>query len=93
MSYRVDYTPETRDRYPSRIKVRRKLPIRPAIVSVATVAIIYCIVSSGVLRLLIPGDPAVTTAAFDGMVDDIGAGDSVRNAFLTFCKEIIVNAD
>ena len=26
------------------------------------------------------------------LVDDIGAGESVRQAFLNFCKEIILNA-
>lgn len=92
MSYRVDYTPEMKERYPTFIKIRKKLPIRPLLLFVIAIAACYGIFRSGVLRLLIPGDPAVTTAAFSGMVDDIGAGESVRQAFLAFCKEIIVNA-
>lgn len=89
MSYRVDYNPEMEKRYPTLPKFRKKLPVRPLLLTVVVVAVIYGIFNSGVLRLLIPGDPAVTTAAFSGMVDDIGAGESVREAFLTFCKEII----
>ena len=91
MSYRVDYNPEMKNRYPNFVKIKRKLPVRPILLSVAAVAIIYGIVSSGLLRFLIPGEPAVTTAAFNGMMEDIGAGESVRQAFLAFCKEIIQN--
>ena len=91
MSYRVDYTPEMKDRYPSLSIIRRNLPIRPLSWSVAGLVVIYGIVSSGVLCWLIPGERAVTAAAFDGMVNDIGAGESVRQAFLNFCREIILN--
>ena len=87
MSYRVDYNPEMKKHYPSVIKIRKKLPVRPLLLSAVTIAACYGIFCSGVLRLLIPGDPAVTTAAFSGMADDIGAGESVRQAFLTFCKD------
>ena len=92
MSYRVDYNPEMKNRYPTYIKVRRKLPVRPLFLAVAAITACYCICRSGLLRHIIPGDPAVTTAAFSGMMDDISAGESVRQAFLDFCKEIIVNA-
>jgi len=92
MSYRVDYNPEMNKRYPSVTKTRRKLPIRPILLTVGAVALVYGIFSSGLLCLLIPGDPAVTAAAFSGMIENIGAGESIRQAFLLFCKEIIVNA-
>lgn len=92
MSYRVDYNPEMKNRYPSFIKVKRKVPVRLLLMAAITITVCYGVFRSGLLRFLIPGDPAVTTAAFSGMVDDIGAGESVRQAFLTFCKEIIVNA-
>ena len=91
MSYRVDYNPEMKNRYPSLPKIRKKLPVRPLLLSIVAIAAFYGIFSSGLLRWLIPGEPAVTTAAFNGMMDDIGAGESVRQAFLTFCKEIILN--
>lgn len=92
MSYRVDYNPEMKNRYPSTFQIKKKLPMKPILISVAAMAVCGGILFSGVLRFLIPGDAAVTTAAFSGMVDDIGAGESVRQAFLTFCREIIINA-
>lgn len=92
MSYRVDYNPEMKKRYPTLSKIRKQLPLKPLILSVVIIAGVYGIFSSGVLRWFIPGEPAVTTAAFSEMVEDIGAGEPVREAFLTFCKEIIVNA-
>ena len=93
MSYRVDYNPETKTRYPTYIKIRKKASIKPLLFAVVTITICYCIYRSNLLRYLIPGDPAVTTAAFSGMVDNIEAGKTVRQAFLEFCKEIIVNAN
>jgi len=92
MSYCVDYNPEMKKRYPHIIKIRKELPIRPVLLSIAVVAVCYGVFRSGLLRFLIPGDPAVTTAAFSGMVDDIGSGESVWQAFIDFCKEIIINA-
>lgn len=92
MSYCVDYNPEMKKRYPTYTKVRRKVSVRSLLLAVAVIVVCYGIFRSGLLRFFIPGDPAVTTAALSGMVDDIGAGESVRQAFLTFCKEIIVNA-
>lgn len=92
MSYHVDYNPEMKYRYPIRIKIKKKFPIRSLLLSTATIAACYGIFRSGALRFLIPGNADVTSAAFSGMVEDIGGGESVRQALLTFCKEIIVHA-
>lgn len=92
MSYRVDYNPEMKNRYPSMFRIKMNLPMKPILISVAAIGVCSGILFSGVLRFLIPGDATVTTAAFSGMMDDIGSGESVRQAFLTFCKEIIINA-
>ena len=91
MSYHIDYNPEMKNRYPNFIKVRREIPIRTIIVLIVVIVACYGFISGGILKYMIPGDPVVTTAAFSGMVDDIGAGESVRQALLNFCKEIIVN--
>ena len=92
MSYHIDYSTELVKRYPSIKKIKRRPPIRSVLLPIAIVALSYGIFRSGVLRILIPGDPAVTTAAFSALIDDIGAGESVRQALLSFCKEIIINA-
>ena len=91
MSYRVDYNPEMKKRYPSTVRIKKKIPIKPILIAVAVIIVCSTVIFSGMLRFLIPGDAAVTTAAFSGMVDDIGAGESVRQAFLTFCKEIMIH--
>ena len=91
MSYCVEYNPELRKRYPELKKPRMKLPVGALLCSVAAVAAVYMIVTSGVLRYLIPGDPDVTTAALETLVDEIGAGEPVREAFVDFCKEIILS--
>lgn len=92
MSYRVDYSPEMKNRYPTYIKIKRKFPVRPLLYLIVAIVACYGIFSSGLLQVLIPGDAAVTTAAFSTMVDEIEAGKSVRQAIMSFCKEIIVNA-
>lgn len=93
MSYRVDYNPEMKNRYPALVKIKRKLPVWPLLLSVVIIIVYYTVYHNRLLHHLIPGDAAVTTAAFSTMVDDIGAGESVRQAFLGFCKEIVVNAN
>ena len=40
---------------------------------------------------LLPGDPAVTAAALEGMVTDLREGDSLYNALKTFCQEIVAH--
>ena len=89
MSYCVEYNPELKNRYPELKKPRMKLPVGALFCSVAVIAALYVIGTSGALRYLIPGDPDVTTAALETLVNEIGAGESVREAFVDFCKEII----
>ena len=40
-------------------------------------------------QYLIPGDAAVTAAAFEEMIAGIGAGEPLRQAFGDFCREIL----
>ncbi len=43
----------------------------------------------GLGQYLIPGDAAVTTAAAEEFVAQIGAGEPVQAAFSDFCREIM----
>ena len=92
MGYHINYNPEMKDRYPTKVDCKKNFLIRKIVVSIVVGVFVVGIVVSGALRSLIPGDAAVTVAAFSGMVEDIEAGETVRQAFLSFCKEIIVNA-
>ena len=89
MSYSVAYSPETKDRYPTFQQTKRKFPVRPIVWCVALIAAAYIITSNGVLRYCIPGDPDVTVAAFSEMVAEIREGETVRDAFVDFCKQVI----
>ena len=42
---------------------------------------------------ILPGDPEITAAAFDALVDDIRQGERFGDAVTTFCLEIIENAN
>ena len=39
--------------------------------------------------LLLPGDAEITSVALDGLVDDLSAGEPVKEALQAFCQEII----
>ena len=38
---------------------------------------------------LLPGDPAVTAAALEGIAEELRNGGSLRNAIKAFCEEIV----
>jgi hypothetical protein len=44
-------------------------------------------------KIFIPGDPERAGEAVSGMVDNIRAGEAVKDAFVAFCLEIISNAE
>lgn len=45
-----------------------------------------------IVDCLIPGNDAVTVAAFDGLIDNLEEGTDFKTSFLAFCREIIDNA-
>ena len=45
-----------------------------------------------VTEYLLPGDPAVTAAALEGMVMDLREGENLYDAVTTFCREIMDHA-
>ena len=46
-----------------------------------------------VQKYLLPGDPAVTAAALEGMLADLKDGDSLKDAVTAFCREIVEHAE
>ena len=91
MSYFVEYNPELKNRYPTTKEPSIKFPINKLLWCIAAAVVVCIIASNGLPRWMIPGDPDVTVAAFEVLVDDIGAGESVREAIIDFCKEIILH--
>lgn len=90
MSYTVEYNPELRNSYPMECKKTRKLPIKALVIAMGIFIVLYALNTAGVLRLLIPGDPAVTAGAFSSMVENVRAGQTVSEAIFSLFKDIIL---
>ena len=88
MSYHITYNPDLRKKYPTAKKGKNK-PLKIALLLLAVFVAVYTFMQSGLARYLIPGDPEITTEAFSAMVKRVGEGESVGNAIVVFCREIV----
>ena len=88
MSYNITYNPDLKRRYPVRRKNKYK-PLNIVLILLICCVTVYGLTRSGILRYFIPGDPEITVAAFSTMVQRVGQGETVGNAVVEFCKEII----
>jgi len=91
MSYSIKYEPELRKKYPSASRQGIKAK-KAAILLLVIGVVIFCAFQTNVVKFLLPGDQAVTAAAFSSLINHMEAGVSVKESLITFCKEIIVNA-
>ena len=89
MSYYLLYEPKLRKRYPSITDKRRRVVRTLAFLAVLAVAGVFF--RDWIVDFIIPGDRAVTVPAFSEMVESIGAGESVSNSFMDFCRKILTN--
>ena len=87
MSYYLQYEPNLRKRYPTIADKRRRI-VR-ILVFFTALAVTGVIFRNHIADFLIPGDPDITVPAFAEMVDKIGAGESVGESFIEFCRQII----
>ena len=92
MSYCIAYNPELNRKYPKR-KYIKQFPIKKLLFLTMILVTSYVFLQAKLYRYFIPGDPDVTVPAFSTMVDRVGDGDSVRDALVEFCKEIIMNGN
>lgn len=88
MSYSIEYNPELKKRYPA-IKNYRKKPQLLVLVLLLISVVTYTFIHFNIIQYIIPGDTEATIAAFSTMVDKIGGGDTVGDAFFAFCRDII----
>ncbi len=89
MSYYLEYNPELRGRYPTG-RTREKKHTKIIASTLVIVAVCYVLHKTGLLRYLIPGDPEATADALRSMVELVGEGVAIKDAFANFCREIIV---
>ena len=89
MSYKIVYEPEKTLQFPTATTMVQNYGKWVLIaVSILTVAI-FAWFGSSIRNYLIPGDPEQTKEAFQEMMVDIREGETVTEAFSTFCKEIL----
>lgn len=91
MGYQINYQ-ESGNRIFLPDKIRRK-PMKYIGITLALGFVIAFLLSPAIKSVLIPGDKAVTTAAFDSFTESIRDGGSIKDAFTVFCKEIIAGAE
>lgn len=92
MSYCVEYNPEFNCKYP-RPKRRKCLPNKKVLYLLIFFVAMYVFVQGRAYRYLIPGNPEVTISAFSTMVEQVDEGAPIKDAFFTFCQEIIANGN
>ena len=92
MGYRVYYSPEDNNKYPTRNK-QGNTPYLRYLGVILTVILVLTVpqLRSHLRQWLIPGDETVTSEAFTQMVESIGEGQSVGEAVTAFCQEILDN--
>lgn len=86
MHYRIVYGKDKR-RFPMLTK-RQKVMITTAAVCIAMTAV--CLLWG--TQWLLPGDPQVSGAALENMADSLQNGESLADAVVAFCQEIVANA-
>ena len=89
MSYTVEYNPELRKSYPMKKRIVTNFPIKPVAITLGILVALFVVHRLDVLHWIIPGDPAVTTGAFSSMVEDVRSGQTVSDAIVSFCKNVI----
>ncbi len=91
MAYEISY--EQIGNIPKR---RKKLPVCLAGALIALLVIsaiaIKTVSLEWVQEVLLPGDPHVTAAALDDMLNSLRNGEDVVSVIQTFCLEILENA-
>lgn len=91
LGYRIDYGQPFDKKYPMPAR-RSRLPwmVCGALLLFALLTNLYWPEGRTMLaEFLVPGDAAVTTAAFSDMVADVRAGEEVSDAVAAFCREIL----
>lgn len=85
MSYSIRY--ETR-KHPWQKRIHnRKTIVR--IVCFCVILLLTGYFGIGKMQDLLPGDPGVTAQALEHMTESISSGDSLQEAIVAFCQEIL----
>ncbi len=86
MHYRIVYARQ-KHRIP-RLSKRQKMIAGTAVVSLLLIAVFLAFGT----QWLLPGDPEVSATALENMVSSVKNGESLSDAVVAFCQEIVANA-
>ena len=95
LSYQISYpgTNHMEQKYMQRTEKNVVLTVVVIVCIVILAVSVYMIGLDRVSAFLIPGNDAVTVAAFRQMQNDVKSGIPVKEAVTAFCEEIIEAAD
>ena len=90
MGYRIEYNGAVLKRKKIRLPRKKREGIMMGVAAVLATAFLLWPSGRRCIRdFLLPGDEEVTTAALNGLVESLSAGEPVGEAVHTFCVEII----
>lgn len=91
MGYRIEYDGIGAEKYRGHVKWARWIAFVCVILLITCAITVKTVGLTWVQEVLLPGDPEVTSAALDGLVENLRQGDSLGQAIKAFCEEIIAH--
>lgn len=90
MGYKITYGPAREKRKAQPVRIR---PVHIWL-GIMILAVFVRLIGYGddIMKLILPGDPAVTAAALENITQELTAGESISDAFSEFCQEIVDHA-
>lgn len=88
MSYKIQYSPQDGKRYPG-VDMKQKRKGRNLLFPIALLTLLVWFWLYGIPDFLIPGEPEITKAAAEEMVDRLHSGMKLEDALTAFCQDII----
>ena len=93
MAYEISYSPQENHRYPI-FRPRKKLSKwLLGVVLAAVTALAIPQVRRQIGQALLPGDNETTREAGTAFLQDVRQGESIPDAFQTFCREIVKDVE
>ena len=94
MGYRVEYKSFGEEKKLPKVRKYKKAVMAAVLVLTLTGGALAVKLTGlpWVQKYLLPGDPEVTAAALEQMVEDLRSGYSFTDAVTAFCREIMDNA-
>lgn len=92
ISYGQDCATKTNKRELRLPKLSREAVLRAALACSVIALILICLIPQvrlAVRDVLLPGDPEVTAAALERLVEAVSEGETIQTALTDFCQEII----